>query len=168
MFCWLVVKLGTPKTKRLDRSEGKEEARERKGRGGLSTLIPSFPFPTPQIYLGSLNFYWLKIQQNMFFLIFLFDRSSSLLRNDFACSNAPNRSVNRYDALKLFLSVLRLFLSRCGHRASPAPRAISDPTAHIIFTVLRLAPAQQERSQAVSVLSLLHIVIAGDHSQRIY
>jgi hypothetical protein len=45
--------------------EAKEEVRERKGRGRLSTLIPSFP--TPQVYLGSLNFYWLKIQQNMFF-----------------------------------------------------------------------------------------------------
>ncbi len=91
--------------------------RERKGRGRLSTLIPSFP--TPQIYLGSLNFYWLKIQQNMFFLIFLFDRSSSF-RNDFACSNAPNRCVNRYDALKLFLC----FGSSChgvviGHALHP-------------------------------------------------
>ena len=101
--------------------EVKEEVRERKGRGRLSTLIPSFP--TPQIYLGSLNFYWLKIQQNMFFLIFLFDRSSSF-RNDFACSNAPNRSVNRYDALKLFLC----FGSSChgvviGHALHPVPIA---------------------------------------------
>ena len=101
--------------------EAKEEVRERKGRGRLSTLIPSFP--TPQIYLGSLNFYWLKIQQNMFFLIFLFDRSSSF-RNDFACSNAPNRSVNRYDALKLLLC----FGSSChgvviGHALHPVPIA---------------------------------------------
>jgi hypothetical protein len=100
--CWLVVKLGTPKTKRLDKSDerSKKEVRERKGRGEMSTLIPSFP--TPHFYLGSLNFYWLKSNKTCFFLIFLFDRSSSF-RNDFACSNAPNRSVNRYDALKLFL-----------------------------------------------------------------
>ena len=145
--------------------EAKEEVRERKGRGRLSTLIPSFP--TPQIYLGSLNFYWLKIQQNMFFLIFLFDRSSSF-RNDFACSNAPNRSVNRYDALKLLLC----FGSSChgvviGHALHPVPIA-SLLHIYIIVIVLRLFLAQQERSQAIPVLSLLHIVIAGDHSQRIY
>ena len=117
--------------------EAKEEVRERKGRGRLSTLIPSFP--TPKIFLGSLNFYWLKIQQNMFFLIFLFDRSSSF-QNDFACSNAPNRSVNRYDALKLFLC----FGSSChgvviGHALHPVPIVIArakpsytstEPTAH--------------------------------------
>jgi hypothetical protein len=147
--------------------EAKEEVRERKGRGRLSTLIPLFP--TPQIYLGSLNFYWLKIQQNMFFLIFLFDRSSSF-RNDFACSNAPNRSVNRYDALssKLFLC----FGPSChgvvvGHALHPVPKA-SLLHIYIIVIVLRLFLAQQERSQAIPVLSLLHIVIAGDHSQRTY
>ncbi len=108
----------------------------------MSTLVPSFP--TPHFYLGSLNFYWLKSNKTFFFLIFLPDRSSSF-RNDFACSNAPNCSVNRYDALKLFLCFgSSCFLSRCGHRASPAPRAISDPTGHIIITVLRLFPAQQD------------------------
>jgi hypothetical protein len=59
----------------------------------------------------------------MFFLIFLFDRSSSF-RNDFACSNAPNRSVNRYDALKLFLC---FGSSRhgvvIGHALHPVPTA---------------------------------------------
>ena len=103
----------------------------------------------------------------MFFLIFLFDRSSSF-RNDFACSNAPNRSVNRYDALKLFLC----FGSSChgvviGHALHPVPIA-SLLHIYIIVIVLRLFLAQQERSQAIPVLSLLHIVIAGDHSQRIY
>jgi hypothetical protein len=53
-------------------AKAKEEVRELKGRGRLSTLIPSFPTPQPQIYLGSLNFYWLKIKQNMFFLDFSF------------------------------------------------------------------------------------------------
>ncbi len=126
--------------------EAKEEVRERKGRRRLSTLIPSFP--TPQIYLSSLNFYWLKIQQNMFFLIFLFDRSSSF-RNDFACSNAPNRSVNRCDALKLFLC----FGSSChdvviGHALHPVPIA-SLLHIYIIVIVLRLFLAQQERSQDI-------------------
>ncbi len=99
--------------------EVKEEVRERKGRGRMSTLIPSFP--TPHFYLGSLNFYWLKSNKTCFFLIFPFDRSSSF-RNDFACSNASNRSVNRYrfDALKLFLC----FSSSChgvviGHALHP-------------------------------------------------
>ena len=144
--------------------EAKEEVRERKGRGRLSTLIPSFP--TPQIYLGSLSFYWLKIQQNMFFLdfsfrpFFLFPKRLCMLQR----TKSLRKSVRRSKVI----SVLRLSLSRCGHRASPAPRAISDPTAHIIFTVLRLFPAQQVRSQAAPVLSLLHIIIAGDHSQRIY
>ena len=60
----------------------------------------------------------------MFFLIFLFDRSSSF-RNDFACANAPNRSVNRYDALKLLLC----FGSSChgvviGHALHPVTLAI--------------------------------------------
>jgi hypothetical protein len=44
--------------------EVKEEVRERKGRGGMSTLIPSFP--TPHFNLGSLNFYWLKSNKHIF------------------------------------------------------------------------------------------------------
>ncbi len=86
----VVVKLGTPKTKRLDRSDerSKRGSKRTKRKGGISTLIPSFP--TPHFYLGSLNFYWLKSNKICFFLIFLFDRSSNF-RNNFACSNAPNR-----------------------------------------------------------------------------
>ena len=38
--------------------------------------------------------------------------------------------------------MLRLFSSRCGHRASPAPRAVRSPTAQfIIVPVLRLFPS---------------------------
>ncbi len=41
------------------------------------------------------------------------------------------------------LPVLRLFSSRCGHRASPAPRAVRSPTAQfIIVSVLRLFPSR--------------------------
>ncbi len=131
-FCWSVVKLGTPKTKRLDRSDesSKRGSERTKRKGEMSTLIPSFPIP--HFYLGSLNFYWLKSNKTCFFLIFLFDRSSSF-RNDFACSNAPNRSVNRYDALKLFLC----FGSSChgvviGHALHPVPLV---SLLHILLSV---------------------------------
>ena len=73
-----------------------------------------------------------------------------------------------YQHLKLFLC----FGSSChgvviGHALHPVPIA-SLLHIYIIVIVLRLFLAQQERSQAIPVLSLLHIVIAGDHSQRIY
>ena len=56
-------------------------------------------------------------------------------------------------------SVLRHFLSRCGHRTCPAPRASSEPTAHIIIPVFRhfLAQCGHRACPApVPVMSLLH------------
>ncbi len=132
--------------------------RKGKGKGRMSTLVS---FPTPHFYFGSLNFYWLKSNKTFFFLIFLFDRSSSFRnRNNFACSNAPNRSVNRYNALKLFLcfgsswhSVVR------GHALHPVPIVILHPTAHIIITVLltlqTLTPSTVPLSSSISIADKL-------------
>jgi len=45
--CWLVVKLGTPQDRRLDRSDErqKRDCERTKGEGEMSTLTPSFPTP---------------------------------------------------------------------------------------------------------------------------
>ena len=45
--CWLVVKLGTPQDRRLDRSDErlKGDCERTKGEGEMSTLTPSFPTP---------------------------------------------------------------------------------------------------------------------------
>ena len=45
--CWLVVKLGTPQDRRLDRSDErlKGDCERTKGEGEMSTLTPSFSTP---------------------------------------------------------------------------------------------------------------------------
>jgi hypothetical protein len=47
MECWLVVKLGTPQDRRLDRSDERQkgDCERTKGEGEMSTLTPSFVTP---------------------------------------------------------------------------------------------------------------------------
>jgi hypothetical protein len=47
LSCWLVVKLGTPQDRRLDRSDERQKGdyERKKGEGEMSTLTPSFLTP---------------------------------------------------------------------------------------------------------------------------
>ncbi len=139
-----MVKLGTPKAKRLDRSdERSKRGSERTKRKGEIVHPHSFVSNPSSLF----RFFKFLLAKNptkhVFFLIFLFDRSSSF-RNDFACSNAPNRSVNRYDALKLFLC----FGSSChgvviGQALHPVPLV----TLHTLFS-LCFGSSQHSKSEA--------------------
>jgi hypothetical protein len=47
MLCWLVVELGTPQDRRLNRSDERQkgDCERTKGEGKMSTLTPSFLTP---------------------------------------------------------------------------------------------------------------------------
>ncbi len=180
-------RLKTRQTDQMKDKRQKGDCERTKGKGEMFTLFPSFL--TPHQLIRSLSFYWLKsmhkIQQNMFFItnhyfsnesFFLFPdqlcvrKRSKSLRNSvqrsllFLCFGSPAPLVIPSCAgddptAHIIISVLRHFLSRCGHRACPAPRASSEPTAHIIIPVFRhfLAQCGHRACPApVPVMSLLH------------
>ncbi len=122
--------------------EVKEEVRERKGE-----IVHPHSFVSNPSYL--FRFFKFLLANNnptkhVFSLIFLFDRSSSF-RNDFACANAPNRSVNRYNALKLFLC-----FGSCCHGVVIGQALHPVPLVTLLHTLFSLCfgSSQHNKSEA--------------------